>query len=169
MKQLDLSFNRLGDSAARALGTLMATVPLLALELEGNQVGQAVSLLPCSSAWPSATHPTEIACSQLLQLAEWHLIRTTHLHIGYKQRQQLVALVNISGCHCCHVVLMTGTVYLLQISDIGGLAVGDALKQTLCLQRLNLNNNMLSSSALSSIADAVSVNSGMKGHSLPKT
>jgi hypothetical protein len=49
MKQLDLSFNRLGDSAARALGTLMATVPLLALELEGNQVRMASDFLPAVS------------------------------------------------------------------------------------------------------------------------
>lgn len=38
MKQLDLSFNRLGDSGARALANMMTAVPLLALELEGNQV-----------------------------------------------------------------------------------------------------------------------------------
>lgn len=59
-----------------------------------------------------------------------------------------------------HLVVITVSLLLLQISDIGGLAVGDALKQTLCLQRLNLNHNMLSSSTLSSIADAVSVNPG---------
>jgi hypothetical protein len=38
LKQLDLSFNRLGDSGARALANMMTAVPLLALELEGNQV-----------------------------------------------------------------------------------------------------------------------------------
>lgn len=38
LKQLDLSFNQLGDRAARALASMMAAVPLLALELEGNQV-----------------------------------------------------------------------------------------------------------------------------------
>lgn len=49
---------------------------------------------------------------------------------------------------------------LLQISDIGGLAIGDALKQTLCLQRLNLNHNHLTGSTLASIADAINVNPG---------
>lgn len=39
LKQLDLSFNQLGDRAARALAQIMAAVPLLAMELEGNQVG----------------------------------------------------------------------------------------------------------------------------------
>lgn len=39
LKQLDLSFNRLGDSGARALAAMLAAVPLLALELEGNKVG----------------------------------------------------------------------------------------------------------------------------------
>lgn len=38
MRQLDLSFNKLGDSAARALAHMMAVVPLLVLDLEGNQV-----------------------------------------------------------------------------------------------------------------------------------
>ena len=38
LKQLDLSFNRLHDSSARALAGMMAAVPLLAMELEGNQV-----------------------------------------------------------------------------------------------------------------------------------
>lgn len=49
---------------------------------------------------------------------------------------------------------------LVQISDVGGLALGDALKQTLCLQRLNLNHNHLGSSTLTSIADAVNVHAG---------
>lgn len=53
---------------------------------------------------------------------------------------------------------------LLQISDIGGLAIGDALKQTLCLQRLNLNHNHLTGSTLGSIADALNVNPGAMMH-----
>ncbi len=50
---------------------------------------------------------------------------------------------------------------LLQISDVGGLAIGDSLKQTLCLQRLNMNYNHLTSTTLGSIADAINVNPGM--------
>lgn len=89
MKQLDLSFNRLGDSAARALGTLMATVPLLALELEGNQVGEAPPLLPCCRAWRSATFPKRTACSHLLQQAGCQPEKTYQPYNGYKPRQQL--------------------------------------------------------------------------------
>jgi hypothetical protein len=62
--------------------------------------------------------------------------------------------------HLLHVWLLL-LLLLLQISDIGGLAIGDALKQTLCLQRLNLNHNHLTGSTLASMADALNVNPGM--------
>jgi hypothetical protein len=51
---------------------------------------------------------------------------------------------------------------LAQVSDVGGLALGDALKQALCLQRLNLNSNHLGSSTLTSIADAINVHAGRR-------
>lgn len=38
LKQLDLSFCHLGDRSARAIAAMIEAVPLLALELEGNQV-----------------------------------------------------------------------------------------------------------------------------------
>lgn len=39
LRQLDVSFNRLGDEGAAALAGLVGSTPLVALELEGNQVG----------------------------------------------------------------------------------------------------------------------------------
>lgn len=62
--------------------------------------------------------------------------------------------------HASPAACYAGALLLLQISDIGGLAIGDALKQTLCLQRLNLNHNHLTGSTLASIADAINVNPG---------
>jgi hypothetical protein len=40
LKQLDLSFNRLQDRGCCALASMLTNVPLLALELEGNEVRQ---------------------------------------------------------------------------------------------------------------------------------
>lgn len=40
LRQLDVSFNRLGDEGAAALAGLVGSTPLVALELEGNQVGR---------------------------------------------------------------------------------------------------------------------------------
>jgi hypothetical protein len=65
-----------------------------------------------------------------------------------------------AACYAGAAVAAAAVLLLLQISDIGGLAIGDSLKQTLCLQRLNLNHNHLTGSTLASIADAINVNPG---------
>ncbi len=50
LKTLDLSYNRIGDKGACALGSMLrgegvaSSLPLQSLELEGNQVGRVVRM-----------------------------------------------------------------------------------------------------------------------------
>lgn len=60
LKQLDLSFNKLGDSAARALAGMMSAAPLLALELEGNMVRGEQSNLPCRHSMHEVSHSSTV-------------------------------------------------------------------------------------------------------------
>lgn len=106
-----------------------------------------------------------------------HLGKAQPLHVRRAHRlacavggvtcQQLPATEALQHALCsylaqafCAVLCCTVSIPTVQISDVGGLALGDALKHTLCLRRLNLNHNHLSSSTFTSIADAISVQAG---------
>eukprot|EP00877_Chromochloris_zofingiensis_P001130 jgi/Chrzof1/11017/Cz05g20160.t1 len=49
LKQLDMSFNQIGDKGACAISSMLSSVPLLALELEGNQIGDVGGLALASA------------------------------------------------------------------------------------------------------------------------